>query len=80
MWSSANDGAGSGSDADLLEGKQGLWYQSGYNVGDTRAGLNHPIGDMFLPEVLGQDKIVFENLYVNDTGNKFTPTFQTSIV
>ena len=72
IWSSANDGAGSGSDADLLEGKQGLWYQSGYNVGDTRAGLNHPIGDMFLPEVLGQDKIVFENLYINDTGNKFT--------
>ena len=59
-------------DADLLEGKQGLWYQSGYNVGDTRAGINHPIGDMFLPEVLGQNKMVFENLYVNDSGNKYT--------
>ena len=72
IWSSANDGAGSGSDADLLEGKQGLWYQSGYNVGDTRAGISAPIGDMFLPEVLGQDKMVFENFYVNDTGNKYT--------
>ena len=72
MWSSANDGAGSGSDADLLEGKQGLWYQSGYNVGDTRAGITSPIGDMFLPEVLGQNKMVFENLYVNDSGNKYT--------
>ena len=72
MWSSANDGAGSGSDADLLEGKQGLWYQSGYNVGDTRAGITSPIGDMFLPEVLGQNKMVFENFYVNDTGNKYT--------
>ena len=27
---------------------------------------------MFLPEVLGQDKMVFENFYVNDTGNKYT--------
>ena len=72
IWSAANDGAGSGSDADLLEGKQGLWYQSGYNVGDTRAGITAPIGDMFLPEVLGQDKMVFENFYVNDTGNKYT--------
>ena len=55
-----------------MDGKQGLWYQTGYNVGDTRGGITSPIGDMFLPEVLGKDKIVFENFYVNDTGNKFT--------
>ena len=55
-----------------MDGKQGLWYQTGYNVGDTRGGINAPIGDMFLPEVLGQDKMVFENFFVNDTGNKFT--------
>ena len=42
------------------------------NIGDTRGGITAPIGDMFLPEVLGQDKMVFENFYVNDTGNKFT--------
>ena len=72
IWSSSNDGAASGLDADILDGKQGLWYQTGYNIGDTRGGITAPIGDMFLPEVLGQDKIVFENLYVNDTGNKFT--------
>ena len=72
IWSSSNDGAASGLDADVLDGKQGLWYQSGYNVGNTRAGVNHPIGDMFLPEVLGQDKMVFENFYVNDTGLKYT--------
>ena len=72
IWSENNQGSGSGLDADKLDGKQGLWYQSGYNVGDTRAGINSPIGDMFIPEVIGQDKIVFENFYVNDTGNKFT--------
>ena len=44
-------------DSDKLDAKQGLWYQTGYNVGDTRGGINAPIGDMFLPEVLGQDKI-----------------------
>ena len=30
------------------------------------------MGDMFLPEVLGQDKMVFENFYVNDSGLKYT--------
>ena len=71
IWSGFNDGSGSGLDADKLDGSQGLWYQSGYNVGDTRAGI-HPIGDMFLPEVLGQNKIVFENFYLNDSGLKYT--------
>ena len=32
IWSSGNDGAASGLDADKLDGKQGLWYQSGYNI------------------------------------------------
>ena len=72
IWSSGNDGAGTGLDADKVDGKQGLWYQTGYNIGDTRGGITAPIGDMFLPEVLGQDKIVFENFYVNDTGLKYT--------
>ena len=72
IWSSGNDGAGTGLDADKMDGKQGLWYQTGYNIGDTRGGITAPIGDMFLPEVLGQDKIVFENFYVNDTGLKYT--------
>jgi len=72
VWSGNNDGAASGLDADKLDGHQGLWYQSGYNMGDTRAGLTHPMGDMFLPEVLGQDKMVFENFYLNDSGLKYT--------
>ena len=72
IWSSGNDGAGTGLDADKLDGSQGLWYQTGYNIGDTRGGVTSPIGDMFLPEVLGQDKMVFENFYVNDTGLKYT--------
>jgi hypothetical protein len=72
IWSENNQGASSGMDSDKMDGKQGLWYQTGYNIGDTRGGITSPIGDMFLPEVLGQDKMVFENFYVNDTGNKFT--------
>ena len=72
IWSENNQGASSGMDSDKLDSKQGLWYQTGYNVGDTRGGINAPIGDMFLPEVLGQNKMVFENFYLNDTGNKFT--------
>ena len=72
IWSESNQGAGSGLDSDKMDGKQGLWYQTGYNIGDTRGGITAPIGDMFLPEVLGQNKMVFENFFVNDTGNKFT--------
>ena len=80
MWSSANDGPNlndpsqpartGGLNADKLDNYEGLWYQSGYNLGDTRGvGV---IGDPFLPEVLGREKIFLENLYVHDTGNKYT--------
>jgi len=72
IWSGANDGAASGLDADKLDAHQGLWYQSGYNFGASQGGINKPMGDMFLPEVLGQDKMVFENFYVNDSGLKYT--------
>ena len=72
IWSAANDGPGSGLDADKLDAHQGLWYQSGYNFGASQGGINHPMGDMFLPEVLGQDKMVFENFYLNDSGLKYT--------
>ena len=37
IWSENNQGASSGLDADKMDGKQGLWYQTGYNIGDTRA-------------------------------------------
>ena len=64
MWSSANDGPNlndpsqpartGGLNADKLDNYEGLWYQSGYNLGDTRGvGV---IGDPFLPEVLGREK------------------------
>jgi len=72
VWSGANDGAASGLDADQLDGHQGLWYQSGYNFGASQGGINKPMGDVFLPEVLGQDKMVFENFYLNDSGLKYT--------
>jgi len=69
IWSSNNDGASSGLDADLLDGQQGLWYQSGHNIGDRRG--HGTLGDPFIPEVLGRDKYVLENFYVAGTGNKF---------
>ena len=72
MWSALNHGAGSGLDADKLDNHQGLWYQSGYNFGASQGGINKPMGDIFLPEVLGQDKMVFENFYLNDSGLKYT--------
>tara|TARA_B100000965_G_scaffold280302_1_gene238113 strand:- start:7788 stop:20381 length:12594 start_codon:yes stop_codon:yes gene_type:complete len=34
MWSSINDGAGSGLDADKLDNKQGSWYQNALNIND----------------------------------------------
>ena len=55
----ANAGAASVLDADKMDGKQGLWYQTVYNIGDTRGRISAPIGGMFLPEVLGQNKMVF---------------------
>ena len=79
VWSSNNDGPSSGLDADVLDGKQGLWYQSGHNVGDRRG--HGSIGDPFLPEILGRNKYVSENFYVTATGNKFEfyiPNFHVS--
>ena len=32
IWSSLNDGVGSGLDADRLDGRQGTWYQSARNI------------------------------------------------
>jgi hypothetical protein len=32
MWTSLNDGIGSGLDADRLDGKQGTWYQNALNI------------------------------------------------
>ena len=81
IWSAANDGPASGLDADKLDAHQGLWYQSGYNFGASQGGINKPMGDIFLPEVLGQDKMVFENFYLNDSGLKYTlyiPDFHCS--
>ena len=30
IWSENNQGASSGMDSDKMDGKQGLWYQTGY--------------------------------------------------
>jgi hypothetical protein len=32
MWTSLNDGPGSGMDADKLDNRQGIWYQNAYNL------------------------------------------------
>lgn len=37
LWSESNDGAGSGLDADLLDGQQGSWYQDLANTTGTLA-------------------------------------------
>ena len=38
LWSTGNDGAGSGLDADLLDGQQGSYYYSPGNPGPTNTG------------------------------------------
>jgi hypothetical protein len=85
VWTSANDGppdannpsrgTGLGLDADLLDNYQGLWYQTPRNLvniplsKDTQDGgyLAHDA----LPEVLGTNKHVFENFYVDADGGKY---------
>ena len=44
VWTSLNDGTGTGLDADRLDGKQGLWYQKGLNI------ISDEIFDTRLPE------------------------------
>ncbi len=34
IWSSQNDGPGTGLDADKLDNKEGKWYQTAYNIVD----------------------------------------------
>ena len=64
MWSSANDGPNlndpsqpartGGLNADKLDNYEGLWYQSGYNLGDTR-GVGVIVIHSY--QVLGREKI-----------------------
>ena len=41
IWSSSNDGADTGLDADKLDGLQGVFYQNGYNINDGIVGSDH---------------------------------------
>jgi hypothetical protein len=41
VWTSINDGVGTGMDADLLDGRQGTFYQNGYNINSGIVGPSH---------------------------------------
>ena len=41
IWTSLNDGAGTGLDADVLDGRQGIFYQNGYNINTGIIGASH---------------------------------------
>lgn len=41
VWTSINDGVGTGMDADLLDGRQGTFYQNGYNINSGIIGPSH---------------------------------------
>ena len=41
IWTSINDGVGTGLDADLLDGRQGTFYQNGYNINSGIVGPSH---------------------------------------
>ena len=85
IWSSANDGAGSNLDADVLDGKQGLWYQTPRNLVNiplSKDSYTSQLTHDALPEVLGTDKYVFENFYVAADGDAYElyiPGYHTTI-
>ena len=63
IWSAANHGAGSNLDADILDGRQGTWYQNGRNINFGRIGASH------MPELFDNTHI-YETLSVkNYSGN-----------
>ena len=63
IWSAANHGSGSGLDADILDGRQGTWYQNGRNINFGRIGASH------MPELFDNTHI-YETLSVkNYSGN-----------
>jgi hypothetical protein len=89
VWHSENDGAPDpndprrgtlpGPDADYLDGKQGLWFQSGYNINDQRT--SGVIGDTALPELLGRNKYFADNLYLvasSETYELYIPDYFAS--
>ena len=50
LWSSGNQGIGSGLDADRLDNKQGVWYQDGWNI------ITNEIFDTRLPRWVSPTK------------------------
>ena len=75
IWSAANDGSNSGLDADVLDGYQGLYYQTPRNLVNIPLTKDSQDGGFLahdaLPEVLGTNKHVFENFYVDADGSKY---------
>ena len=61
-------------DADVLDGQQGLWYQTARNLVNiplTKDSYTSELTHDALPEVLGTDKYVFENFYVAADGDAY---------
>ncbi|MGV2071676.1 hypothetical protein ACQZ4Z_13060 [Agrobacterium vitis] len=62
IWSSANDGSGSGLDADLLDGQQGSFYLNAANLTGT-------INDARLPGTMSA-KTISDSIYIKSAGNR----------
>jgi hypothetical protein len=65
VWTSGNDGVGSGLDADRLDGKQGLFYQNAQNINTGKFGAYH------LPELFDTTKILTNLSIQSYDGNPF---------
>ena len=59
MWTSLNDGIGSGMDADRLDGKQGSWYQNALNINSGTVSDNRL--PKFLSATKFRDKITLQS-------------------
>ena len=59
IWSSLNDGVGSGLDADRLDGRQGTWYQSARNINYGQLSDNRIPG--FMSSSIFRDDIAIKS-------------------
>ena len=76
VWDAGNDGAGSGLDADLLDGQQGTYYQPASTAVTTTTITNHTLNPRFATTIgFGNDT---EILRFNDGTNETRSGYWTS--